>query len=114
MTGNIFSQFLIDWDEQLPKKKKKKKALHFIDNCTARVVPPVLISFRTEFLPAQTTSELQPTDAGIIKNFKVKHRSELVDDLLQQLDDGKAPTPIDVLQAMRTLSEKGGMMSLQK
>jgi len=31
----------------------------------------------------------------------VKYRSELVNDLLQQLDDGKALTPIDVLQAMR-------------
>ena len=99
MTGSIFSQFLIDWDKQLTKKKKK--ALLFIDNCTAHSVPRVLTSLRVEFLPAQTTSKLQPMDAGIIKNFKVKYRSELVDNLLQQLDDGKAPTPIDVLQAMR-------------
>ena len=42
-------------------------------------------------------------DPGIIKNIKVKYRSEVVDNLIQQLDEGKTSVPITVLQAMRFL-----------
>lgn len=103
MTGSIFSQFLINWDKQFTKKKKK--ALLFINKSTTYVISPVLTSLPTGFLPAHITSKLQPMDAGIIKNFEVKYCSELVDNLLQQLDNGKAPTPIGVLQVMRFIQK---------
>ena len=80
---------------------KKKKTLLFIDNCTAHTVSPLLSSLHIKFLPANTTAKLQPMDAGIIKNFKVKYRSEVVEDLIAQIDGGKTPQPIHVLQAMR-------------
>jgi hypothetical protein len=101
MTSRIFSQWLVEWDNKLTKRKKK--ALLLLDNCAAYVNLPHLSSLRVEFLPAQTTGKLQPMDAGIIKNFKVKYRSRLIDDLLQQLDDGKIPTPINVLESMHMI-----------
>ena len=38
------------------------------------------------FLPANTTSKLQPLDAGIIKNFKVLHRGALLCHVISQMD----------------------------
>lgn len=61
----------LDWDLELYKKKTKR--LIFIDNCPARVSVPLLTALRIEFLPANTTSKLQPTDGGI--KFKILTRT---------------------------------------
>jgi len=58
------------------------------------------------FLPKNTTSRLQPLDAGIIKNFKVHHPRLLLQHTLAQIDgsDLTASTivkSINVLMAIR-------------
>lgn len=50
----------------------------FIDNCTPHTDLPSLKNVKIHFLPANTTSKLQPLDQGIIKNFKVHYRREVV------------------------------------
>ena len=40
-----------------------------------------LANVRVEYLPANTTSIMQPLDAGIIKSFMVRFKQILVDDL---------------------------------
>ncbi len=98
MTSEIFKEWLTKWDKDLIRKNKK--AVLFIDNCSAHSVFPLLTSLRLEFLPPVTTSKLQPMDAGIIKNFKLKYRSAVVENLNQKLDEGKTLVPITVLQSM--------------
>ena len=56
------------------------------------------------FLPKNTTSCLQPLDADIIKNFKVKYRKKLMGHLLARIVDDQNAFEIanetDVVQAI--------------
>lgn len=103
MTGIIFREWLQKWDNELTKKKKR--ALLFIDNCPAHNPLPVLISLKVEFLPPNTTSKLQPLDLGIIKNFKVKYRTEVVNHVLRQIQENRAVVPINVLEALHFIKK---------
>lgn len=97
MKSEIFANWLTNVDKEMIKKKKK--ILMFIDNCTAHGDVPKLKNVKVEFLPPNTTSKLQPLDQGVIKNFKVLYRKEVVRQFLHDLED-KNPTKISVLDAM--------------
>ena len=61
------------------------------------------------FLPKNTTSRLQPLDAGIIQNFKVKYRKRLVKYGLARIQEDVSATQVVksayVLVAIRWLQE---------
>ena len=61
------------------------------------------------FLPKNTTSRLQPLDAGIIRNFKVKYRKLLLKFVISRVNDKKTASEIvkevDVLKAIRWVKE---------
>ena len=61
------------------------------------------------FLPKNTTSRLQPLDAGIIQNFKVKYRKRLVKYVLARIQEDASTTQIvkgvDVLVAIQWIQE---------
>ena len=67
---------------------------HIWDNLTLRNIK--VIPF-----PPNTTSKLQPLDAGIIAAFKHHYHCKQIAWGLDQLDDGCNPYSIDQLQAMR-------------
>ena len=46
------------------------------------------------FLPKNTTSRLQPLDAGIIQNFKVKYRKLLLKFVISRVNDKKTASEI--------------------
>ena len=56
------------------------------------------------FLPKSTSSRLQPLDAGIIRNFKVKYRKRLLKFAVSRTDDNSKASEIiqevDVLNAI--------------
>lgn len=81
--------------------KKKRNILLFIDNCTAHNIIPNMESVSVIFLPPNTTSKLQPLDQGIIKNFKVMYRTEVVRHVLKNMESNAPNAALDVLQAMR-------------
>ena len=55
------------------------------------------------FLPKNTTSCLQPLDAGIIRNFKVQYRKLLVAHTLAQID-GSSLTASEVTKSVHILT----------
>ena len=61
------------------------------------------------FYPKNTTSQLQPCDAGITRNFKVKYRKQLLKHVISRIDDGKKASEIilgvDLLQCMRWVNQ---------
>ena len=53
-----------------------------------------LKNIKLVFLPKNTTSRLQPLDAGIIRNFKHKYRKLLVRCVVSRIDEGKTASQI--------------------
>ena len=60
-------------------------------------------------LPKNTTSRLQPLDAGIIQNFKIRYRKLLLKFVISRVNDKKTASEIvkevDVLKAIRWVKE---------
>ena len=87
-------------------KLENQNVLLFLDN--APVHPENLVEKYTNikivFLPKNTTSCLQPLDAGIIKNFKVKYRKKLLRHVIARISNDCSASDIakevDILQAI--------------
>lgn len=100
MKSEIFEMELIKWDKEL-RKNNDRKILLLVDNCTAhKDYNVILTNIRIEYFPSNTTSVLQPMDAGIIKNFKVYYRKHFVIELIQCIDNNAKfkPTVFDAIQ----------------
>ena len=77
MTSVIFVQFV----EKLERKMRraKRKIILLVDNAPSHSVHGLDLHYvRVEFLPPNTTSEIQPMDTGIIRNFKVHYKRHLM------------------------------------
>lgn len=80
--------------------RKNKKILLLVDNCPSHIVPePEPSNVQVHFLPPNTTSHIQPMDAGIIHNFKAYYRKQLVQYYIHCIDESK-PQTIDIKQAL--------------
>ena len=104
MTGIIFTRWLHNWDREL--RLQKRKIILLIDNCSAHPQNVELTNIVIEFLPKNTTSIIQPLDAGIIRNFKHFYKISLRRKILLLADsnlkeDAKSlMKKIDVLTAI--------------
>lgn len=81
MTSSIFSEWLKNWDKSLDRN-----ILLLIDQCSAHKNLPSLKRIRVVFLPANTTSLIQPCDQGIIRALKAYYRNEMRLRVLQLID----------------------------
>ena len=87
-------------------KLENRNVLLFLDNAT--VHPENLAgkysNIKIVFLPKNTTSRLRPSDAGIIKNFKVKYRKKLLRHVIARISNDCSASDIakevDILQAI--------------
>lgn len=99
MTCALFEEFLRYFDNKMGAQCRS--VLLFLDNCAAH---PKDLSFlrnvKLVFFPPNTTSHLQPLDAGVIKNLKHSYRKSIVMRCLARIDRGQQPTTISVLDAM--------------
>ena len=87
MTSALFQEWVTAWDAALAKDHRK--ILLLVDNCTAHHID-TLKNIRLEFLPANTTSLIQPMDQGVIKNLKTFYRKELVQMTIAAIEDNLA------------------------
>ena len=83
MTATIFREWLEKVNQIFVWQKRR--IILFIDNCTTH--PEVYFSnIQLVYLPPNTTSWLQPMDAGIIQAVKMTYRKKLAKHLLFKVD----------------------------
>ena len=98
MTAEIFKSFLMKLDRKMIQQNRKIALI--LDNCTAHPTDiRELQNNKMYFLPPNTTSYIQPLDAGIIKNLKHHYRRFLVRRKIDTIENG-VPFYIDLLQSL--------------
>ena len=109
MTQTLF----FDWLKRLDKYvslASDRNILLLPDNCTAHEKidnAPQLSHIVIFFLPPNTTSKLQPLDAGIIATVKGMYRRRLLFRVFENVEAGRTSIyNIDVLTAIRWITEE--------
>jgi hypothetical protein len=106
MTSVLFRE----WAEKLNSKMKaqKRNILLLVDNCSAH--PTLALSnVKMMFFPPNTTSRLQPCDAGIIATVKSHYRKRLLRHVLIHMDEANTASE---LAKRVTLKDAIGWLSL--
>ena len=89
-----------------------RKIFLFIDNAQSHPesFTDCFSHLKIVFLPKNTTSRLQPLDAGIIKNFKVFYRKQLLQHVLARIKPGSRAS--DVISSVDLLMSIGWVMDV--
>ncbi len=94
----IFSKWLIEFDKRFNRK------LFLVDNAAGHSITQDTFSklnnVTLHFLPPNTTSVLQPCDAGIIEFLKTEYKKLVVQYYLNCIETRKEIIPADIKQAM--------------
>ena len=103
MTTALFEEWVGQFDRK--RKRQNRNVVLFVDEPSHPKDKP-LSNVKLVFLPANTTSTLQPLDQGIIANLKVNYRKRLLQSVLAKVDKGeeieKINKCISVLDAVST------------
>ena len=92
-------------------RREQREIILFLDNagCHPVSLQEMFSNIKVVFLPPNTTSRLQPLDAGVIKNFKVRYRKLLlkfvVSRVNRRLTAPDIAKQVDVLQAIRWIKQ---------
>jgi len=91
MTTSLFAEWLKAFDMRMRILGKKEVVLildNFSGHKSSKLVQlPQLQRTRLFYLPSNTTSKLQPLDAGIIRNFKLYYLKRLNRNLLDRFEE---------------------------
>ena len=98
MTAIVFQQFLEKFDRLMCSRGRHVVLL--LDNAPSHRIPPELTNVKVVMLPFNTTSHIQPMDAGIIKNFKVHYKRNLVKHYVREIDEKGSSERLDLKQAI--------------
>ena len=85
MTGEIFLDIVNKLNKQMVIQNRF--IILFVDNCKAHpAIGYCFSNVKICFLPKNSTSLLQPMDAGVIKCFKGNYRVKLCRKIISQLE----------------------------
>jgi hypothetical protein len=100
MTTVLFHEWLKKFDADM--RNQRRQVLLLLDNAPTHAVRTIeLTNVNVLFLPPNTTSHIQPMDAGIISAFKKRYRSFQLGMALDREKNGvKNIYKVDILQAM--------------
>jgi hypothetical protein len=89
MQVSIFNEVLLKLNEMM--KRKNRKIIFLIDNAPVHIIldetQEKLDSIEVKFLPPNTTTKLQPCDAGIINSFKCHYKRLFIQNRINAYDD---------------------------
>ena len=101
MTGPFFELYLRRFNSYIGRTKMRKVLL-IIDNAQSHIYEHLTLAFlEVHQLPPNTTSKLQPLDAGIISSFKRHYRQRQLEHALNVIELSQPPYKVDQLTAMR-------------
>lgn len=108
MTSDLFGKIMLKLNKIM--KKQKRNILVMLDNCSSH---PKLnfTNIKLMFFPPNTTSRLQPLDAGIIRSFKQRFRNHMIEYIIEILD-GNGDRDCNVVVKSITLLKAIYMMDL--
>lgn len=106
MTSALFFEWLLEFDEYI-RQSPDRRVLLILDTCSAHGSVnslPQLRNVSVTFLPPNTSSRLQPLDAGIKASMKLRYRLRQVE-YAADLADSEAGDifKVDILSAMTWL-----------
>jgi transposase len=104
MLATTFQDWLQEFDSDIAKKYGSEHVLLILDNCPSHKINGLALSnVDVHFLPPNTTSKIQPMDAGIIMSFKRHYRHLHIKWILNQIEGGEdiKDLKMDVLQAIQ-------------
>ena len=94
MNSSIFEEILRHLDNHF--RAQNKKILLLVDNASSHISSQQgnsdvlnLTHVEVAFLPPNTTSHLQPLDAGVIKSFKAHYKRNYCRHILKLFEEGK-------------------------
>ncbi len=89
MQVSIFNEVLLKLNEIM--RRKRRKIIFLIDNAPVHLIldetQEKLDSIDVKFLPPNTTTKLQPCDAGIIHSFKCHYKRLFIQNRIDAYDD---------------------------
>lgn len=110
MTSALFHEWLKRFSIFISKTPGRKGAL-LLDNCSTHGSAeslPKLSNVEIIFLPPNTTSKVQPLDAGVIDAMNVKYRLMQLERALDLVDENAADIyKVDILTAMSWSNKYG-------
>lgn len=106
MTRSLF----LEWAHGFNLRMQDRRVLLLVDNASSHGVVE-LTNVTIRFLPPNTTSFLQPLDAGIIRSFKCKYKSLFVRWVIDQLEADGAVGSMDVLTAIKFTVDAWGAVA---
>jgi hypothetical protein len=75
MITSLFQEWIREFDHQVHLKHQGQRVLLLLDNCSSHKLVGLTLQYTdVHFLPPNTTSKIQPMDAGIIISFKRHYR----------------------------------------
>ena len=109
MNSSTLFEWLNQFDEYVGETKDRNVLL-LLDNAACHVnndTIPTLSNVQVLFLPPNTTSIIQPLDAGIIRSIKSQLRKRQVENLLSQIQNKETTDvyKIDLKQTLKRMSE---------
>lgn len=109
MTTPLFFAWLLRFSSFITRTNPNRKVALLLDNCSphgSKDSLPPLDNVEVYFLPPNTTSKIQPMDAGIIAAVKVKYRNVQYSHALDRADaDVGKIYKVDQLTAMRWMRD---------
>jgi Fe-S cluster assembly ATPase SufC len=120
MQVSIFNEILLKLNEKM--RRKRRKIVLLVDNAPVHLIldetKEKLDSITVKFLPPNTTTALQPCDAGIIHSFKCHYKRLFIQNRIEAYDnmqDGIVEKLADynIFEALQNSAEAWSMVSAQ-